>query len=1443
MKGLIVWALFLAASIPWLGARTVPESKYVWKTGKWESCYAANGCGEGIRERKVWCSDRTTSSIAVEFCCKKSEEPERTKPCFAACRHHRDHLEWRMGEWGPCSTSDNEVGGTETGIMKRNVTCILTSHDRNMQKLMVIDDDNCLIVGKRPDSVRICVMPTRQECVLTEWSEWTPCCDSTRHRTRSVVVAPHYGAQPCPQLSEWKSCDIEDSECDKSSGGTRLRVEKWGECVVNGGTLWDGDSRGQADNYYKHWPQVGTQRRTVTCLNSAGVSLDPKECFNERSEIGFPMRERACIISQDCAVSKWSDWTVIQEGCVDPNGVEWAEITERKREVLRLHEGQGQGCPHLTETKSTTANLPLCSLKYHWVTSHWSSCTMPGVNGKVVCGGGLQRRNVTCVKADGGQPLAPKYCRNLQHPLTVQRCEVACPRDCEVSQWGSWGPCKPHPDICTTSTNQEQPRFFPNRGERKRTRTVLVAPSDLGLGCPSLEEVQPCDIPRCYIWQTSPWSSCYLNSHQSKCGSGRRKRNVKCITHAGEPVPDSFCSEPMPEAEEPCLLPCPYDCVVSAWSSWTSCSQPCSTSNNMGTKSRNRTIIAPPGKAGHPCPNPDEFMQIKGCNTHGCHGYSWMTLPWQECNATCDSEGYQVREIWCAENQERVSDDRCSTLKKPTDTRTCTIECPTECQVTPWSDWSECDSHICYPNGSRGILSRQSRYRVVLRGENCGPLTETRNCEIRSSPCPKYSWATGNWSDCQLAEGVICGHGLRTRDLWCTMSDTDKRVELRYCLAGEEPIPISVERCHADCHTPCQLTEWSQWTACKQPCSGEKTRKRELIGLSSQHKACKEMKLMETMDCPCTVYYNLPLSDWSSCLTNESTPCGTGTRYRAMGCFNEKNHQLVDPSLCGGSNGLKEEPCFISCPIDCILGEWTSWGDCSSQCGPGMQNRTRKILRKESHGGRPCGNEVETKVCNTQCDIYEWQAGGWSECRLLPSDRPKDCGAGDQYRQVRCVDKRSLIEVEEEMCDWATQPLNMKPCHIACPGDCVLSPWSEWSLCPKDCSGNTQQQRTRSLLRAAANSGAECPRSIETQACQLNMTCFTYKWAVTNYTSCLPLGGSPCGEGLVTRTIYCQRSDGRPVADSWCTGLVKPVSADKWCYIECPIDCELSEWSEWNSTKCHCNQSGMSRHAIIKTNPSSTGRPCPNLIQWKPCPATPCYSWQASPWTPCQLHGATCGHGVKTRNITCIRGKDNVTVENWHCSGTRKPPTWEQCHSPCDSDCQLSNWSEWSHCHADCTKETSGYQTRSRAVIRPAQSAGAEPCPEALWETRPCDLGPCYTFDWTVDSTGQVICQRSDGLHVVGGCNGKKKPGTSACQWQDGHCLCEDGAIVLQQTACPSETNEVQARVYYPRDDHLSVWMFAMIGIGCVFIIFVAASIYLLCHSGREVGMGYQSTK
>lgn len=38
--------------------------------------------------------------------------------------------------------------------------------------------------------------------------------------------------------------------------------------------------------------------------------------------------------------------------------------------------------------------------------------------------------------------------------------------------------------------------------------------------------------------------------------------------------------------------------------------------------------------------------------------------------------------------------------------------------------------------------------------------------------------------------------------------------------------------------------------------------------------------------------------------------------------------------------------------------------------------------------------------------------------------------------------------------------------------------------------------------------------------------------------------------------------------------MIKPSPEEKWCYIDCPVDCELDGWTEWNVTECKCNDTG-----------------------------------------------------------------------------------------------------------------------------------------------------------------------------------------------------------------------------------------------------------------------------
>lgn len=1333
-----------------------------------------------------------------------------------------DAVEWRIGEWEPCTRSEDAGLDDDQGIRRRKISCVMVVHDGiKLEEPIEIEDTSCQNLSPGTPPVEVCSLEQNQDCVVTEYSNWTTCCTGTQRRTRSIVIEQKNDGAKCPPLTESRSCKPDDQSCsNNASRGYQLKVNQWQQCVpFSEHTVGDDDgilnSGSHSDTFYKHWPQVGTQKRSMSCFDESGILVSLSFCEDKQ----LPTNTRACIIAQDCVVSDWTDWVVTQGGCVSAGGKIRAEEAIRKRQILRLHEGQGSPCPHLVETRTTKENLPLCADKYKWLISSWSKCSQPISNASVQCGGGLQYRNITCIEIMTGKFMDPSICRILDTPPTIQRCEIPCPRDCQVGPWSEWSPCVP--SNCPSEFENDSQEEFEENGFRKRTRPVLIPPSEYGVQCPSINEVQPCQNPQCYIWDYDQWGSCMLDDPSEKCGTGQRNRQVYCTTHEKEVVHNSLCSKLKPAESEPCSVPCPEDCVVSGWSEWSECSMGCSINFDIGVRYRNRTVIGPPGPTGHPCPLNDDMVQFENCNTHGCYGYSWLVLPWTDCNGTC-GRGVQTREVWCMRgNDQHVEDENCMELKKPVTARDCFKDCESKiCVLSDWSDWSECPQDSCINEHTDLTKFKRQRNRVILGGESCGPVFEEESCQIPNRVCPKYFWVLGVWSHCQLAEGVTCGHGLRTRDFWCTKDDSPVHVELKHCLQYQNITPSSVERCHVDCQTPCQMTEWSHWSSCPQPCSGIRTRTRDLIGGSISHPACKGVRQVETAQCPCSEYFLEPTSEWSFCLTNETDGCGAGTRYRSLGCYNMDNH-LVDPSLCGGGTGIEEEPCLVPCSIDCQMSDWNEWGVCSRLCGPGIHHRYRNIERNSTNGGRPCGETVQTKVCNTPCNSFQWTTDPWSQCKLPEKDKLKGCGEGEMFRLVRCIHVNTGIEMSEEYCDWTIRPDGVNLCTVACPGDCVLSGWSDWSPCPKDCLSSQEQQRTRLLLRSQSSTGANCPIAIQTQPCHLNFTCFKYSWKTITNVSCLPLGGSPCGEGMTVGAVYCERSDGRTVVDRFCADQPRPNPLEKWCYIDCPVDCALEGWSPWNSS-CSCNDTGVSRRAYTAMNPSPTGRQCPMTIeQWKPCPAVPCYTWSLGPWSACQLHGAACGHGVTTRNVSCMRSNDGETVESSFCgpSGQQKPLSWQNCYVSCGPGCTLSEWSPWSHCHGDCQKETIGYETRSRTVISQSP-AGTTACTDPLWETRDCRIPPCMIYEWALTANADVICRRADGLVVSEySCNELEKP-KSMCSTLQGSYICtKDICMPDDKLQCDKLTTWVQlkdTRVV----DYLFFFGFCMMMVAAIVVFF-----------------------
>ncbi|KAI4543884.1 hypothetical protein MG293_006678 [Ovis ammon polii] len=1497
---------------------------YLWKTGPWGRCMG-DGCGPGgIQTRAVWCA-HVEGWTTLHTNCKPAERPSNQQNCFKVCDWHKELYDWRLGPWNQCQPVISkslekplECVKGEEGIQVREITCI------EKEKDVPAEDIICEYFEPKPLLEQACLIPCRQDCIVSEFSAWSECsktCGSgLQHRTRHVVAPPQFGGSGCPNLTEFQVC--QSGPCEAEERMYSLQVGPWSTCSMphsrqvrqarrrgkskerdkdRGKGVKDPEARElikkkrnrnrQSRQENKYWDiQIGYQTREVMCVNKTGKAADLSFCQQEK----LPMTFQACVMTKECQVSEWSEWSPCSKTCHDTASPKGTRV--RTRLIRQFPIGSEKKCPELEEKEPCVSQgdgVAPCAT-YSWKTTEWTECRVDPLlsqqdkrrgNQTALCGGGVQTREVYCVQAnenllsqlnthkdkeetkyqstlkpsaapslsitfeitDGGypngkdkqaqrgapKPVDLKSCTGPV-PNTTQLCHIPCPIECEVSPWTAWGPCT------YENCNDQQGK----KGFKLRKRRITNEPTGGSGGsgnCPHLLEAIPCEEPSCYDWKAVRLGDCEPDNGK-ECGPGTQVQEVVCINSDGEEVDRQLCRDaifPIPVA---CDVPCPKDCVLSMWSTWSSCSHTCSGKTTEGKQIRARSILAYAGEEGGvQCPNSSALQEVRSCNEHPCTVYHWQTGPWGQCiedtsvssfnttatwngEASC-SVGMQTRKVICVRvNVGQVGPKKCPESLRPETVRPCLLPCRKDCIVTPYSDWTSCPSSckegfsscdiqaqlLCgmwdLPEPGIKLMSnalardsgikKQTRHRVIIQlpangGRDCtDPLYEEKACEA-PQVCQSYRWKTHKWRRCQLVPWSVqqdspgaqegCGPGRQARAITCRKQDGGQ-AGIHECLRYAGPVPALTQACQMPCQDDCQLTSWSRFSSCNGDCGAVRTRKRAIVGKSKKKEKCKNSHLyplIETQYCPCDKYNAQPVGNWSDCILPEGKAevllgmkvqgdvkeCGQGYRYQAMACY-DQNGRLVETSRCN-SHGYIEEACIIPCPSDCKLSEWSNWSRCSKSCGSGVKVRSKWLREKPYNGGRPCPkldhvNQVyEVVPCHSDCSQYIWVTEPWSICKVTFVNTRDNCGEGVQTRKVRCMQNTAdgpSDHVEDYLCDPEEMPLGSRECKLPCPEDCVVSEWGPWTRCSLPCNQSNFRQRSADPIRQPAEEGRACPDAVEKEPCNLNKNCFHYDYNVTDWSTCQLSEKAVCGNGIKTRMLDCVRSDGKSVNLKYCEelGLEKTWQMNTSCMVECPVNCQLSDWSPWSECSQTCGLTGkMIRRRTVTQPFQGDGRPCPALMeQSKPCPVKPCYQWRYGPWSACQVQDAQCGEGTRTRNISCVVSDGSAddfskVVDEEFCTDIE--PT-------IDGDCYLKDWSSWSLCQLTCVNGEDlgfgGIQVRSRAVII-QELENQHLCPEQKLETKSCDDGQCYEYKWMASawkgSSRTVWCQRSDGVNVTDG--------------------------------------------------------------------------------------------
>ncbi|KAM7165008.1 spondin-1 [Macrochelys suwanniensis] len=368
-------------------------------------------------------------------------------------------------------------------------------------------------------------------------------------------------------------------------------------------------------------------------------------------------------------------------------------------------------------------------------------------------------------------------------------------------------------------------------------------------------------------------------------------------------------------------------------------------------------------------------------------------------------------------------------------------------------------------------------------------------------------------------------------------------------------------------------------------------------------------------------------------------------------------------------------------PETCIYSNWSPWSACSSStCDKGKRMRQR-MLKAQLDLSVPCPDTQDFQPCmgpgcsdedGSTCMMSEWIT--WSPCTV-------SCGMGMRSRE-RYVKQ---FPDDGSMCKVPTEETEKCIVNEECsPSSCLVTEWAEWNECSASC-GMGMKKRHRMIKMTPADGSMCNTETTEVEKCMMpechTIPCMLSPWS--EWSDC----SVTCGKGMRTRQRMLKSA--AELGD--CNEELEQV--EKCMLPECPIDCELTEWSKWSECNKSCGKGHMIRTRMIKMEPQFGGAPCPETVQRKKCRIRKCLR----------------GPGLEKRRWKEAREKRRSEHAKEDVDGELYP------------GCKMRPWTAWSECTKLCG---GGIQERFMTVKKRFKSTQFTSCKDKK-EIRACNVHHC----------------------------------------------------------------------------------------------------------------------
>ena len=501
-------------------------------------------------------------------------------------------------------------------------------------------------------------------------------------------------------------------------------------------------------------------------------------------------------------------------------------------------------------------------------------------------------------------------------------------------------------------------------------------------------------------------------------------------------------------------------------------------------------------------------------------------------------------------------------------------------------------------------------------------------------------------------------------------------------------------------------------------------------------------------------------------------------QQRTVECRRSYDDVKVADALCSGTKPVTERT--VVDHSTCTY----SWNSSDPFADPGQNCTATEEWTRDVF----CERDLDkVQVADGQCDAgrtpttidvredysscsYSWDA---EEDFTDPGD---SCTANEtQTRAVWC--RRDLddnVEADTK-CDAAARPAATQSVEDFSGCDYSWDPqtWGAWD---SQCSSTANRTRTVNCLRSDGTvTNDMAARCLEDDGAKPDVSetkpvydSCTYDWVPGAWQD---PGASCSANEAQSRTVTCRSSDGRDVADSFCTKPKLATSRTVEDYSSCSYawvqggfqdpgpSCTASETQNQTVT---CRRSDGTTVANSECNPATKPPTTQTVADYSACS----YSWVEGGFG---AWNSTCSNNAsRTQTVTCRRS-DGTTVTSG-CNAATKPATSESMaiYSTCS---YTANYGAWGACDGTSRSRTMATCTRStgdNVALSNCTSRG-----DPLTETE-----SCVTYSWKQEGWGawnntcssnasrpaNYVCKSSSGNTTVadGNCAGPKPSGSES---------------------------------------------------------------------------------